>query len=77
MGRRGRPNTRLGGHAAKIGWRQISADPNGNREQRRAAKKFGVVEPPETVDTATPTCPHCGRTSHGFVCTGTLSGGAA
>lgn len=44
MSRRMRPNTRLGGHAAKIGWRQIEANPTGNREERRAAKKLGVVE---------------------------------
>lgn len=66
MGRRANPNTRMGGRPARIGWREISADPNGNREQRRAARKLGAAETPSAP--GEPTCPHCGRTSHGFAC---------
>lgn len=36
-------NTRMGGHAALVRQREIIADPNGNREQRRAAKRFGIA----------------------------------
>jgi hypothetical protein len=39
-------NTRNGGHAM-VRPKYIVADPNGNREQRRAAKKLGVVRAPE------------------------------
>jgi hypothetical protein len=35
-------NTRQGGHSVKQVAYQILADPNGNREQRRAAKKLKV-----------------------------------
>lgn len=40
-------NTRNGGHAAQMRLREIVANPNGNREQRRAAKKLGVVRAPD------------------------------
>jgi hypothetical protein len=43
-------NTRMGGHAALIRHREIIADPNGNREQRRAAKRFGIVPDQERDD---------------------------
>jgi hypothetical protein len=33
-------NTRSGGQYAQTRFRQIVADPNGNREQRRAAKRL-------------------------------------
>jgi hypothetical protein len=36
------PNTKCGGHAAKVFTRGIVADPAGNREERRAAKKLKV-----------------------------------
>lgn len=70
-------NTRQGGHAKAVSARQIIADPNGNREQRRAARRLGVVLAGEhcSLNTATPGCPNCGRASHGFGCTGTLPEG--
>jgi hypothetical protein len=34
------PNTRSGGQPAQMSFRGIVADPNGNREQRRAAKRL-------------------------------------
>lgn len=68
-------NTRHGGHAKGVTARQISADPNGNREQRRAARKLGIKAIEPLPSTATPGCPHCGRASHGFACTGTLHDG--
>jgi hypothetical protein len=37
-------NTRSGGHASEMRPRYIVADPNGNREQRRAAKKLAKAE---------------------------------
>jgi len=42
-------NTRNGGHRASTGMRQISADPEGNREQRRAARKLGIKPKPSAV----------------------------
>lgn len=71
MSKRGtQPNNRSGGQPAQMKFRGIVADPNGNREQRRAAKRLGVIEP--LPDPSLPTCPHCGRTSHGFCCPGML-----
>jgi hypothetical protein len=34
------PNTRSGGQPTQMSFRGIVADPNGNREQRRAAKRL-------------------------------------
>lgn len=42
-------NTRMGGHAAATRSRQIVADPAGNREQRRAARKLGIALSPSAV----------------------------
>lgn len=73
MAKRGKnPNTRSGGQPAEFKFRGIVADPSGNREQRRAARKLRVIEPGPVPaaepDLAVPACPHCGRTSHGFIC---------
>lgn len=41
MPKRGKsPNTRSGGQPAEMKFRQIVADPAGNREQRRAAQQI-------------------------------------
>lgn len=71
MAKRGaNPNTRSGGQPSEFRFRGIVADPEGNREERRAARKLGVVaQPTLAADTSPPVCPHCGRTSHGFACT--------
>lgn len=45
MGQTSGPRGYRGGCAKHISWRGIVANPNGNREQRRAAKKLGVAEP--------------------------------
>jgi hypothetical protein len=37
-------NNRRGGHVAEPRFRGITANPNGNREERRAAKKLGVAK---------------------------------
>ena len=39
------PNTRSGGQPAEAHFRQIVADPNGNREQRRAAQRLTGGQP--------------------------------
>ncbi len=50
-------NTRSGGHQKETRFRHITADPNGNREQRRAARKLGITqEHAMTCPSSTPTC---------------------
>ncbi|MCK9929402.1 hypothetical protein MXD62_19835 [Frankia sp. Mgl5] len=45
MGRTSGPSGGTGGHPATIRIRGIQADPHGTREQRRAARKLGVLCP--------------------------------
>jgi hypothetical protein len=53
-------NLRRGGHAEIVRTVQVVADPNGNREQRRAARKLGVVAAPAPE----PDCARCPHPPH-------------